>query len=94
MKNIIEPSQDVDYDDVFETIYNDAQKRGLSDEQVWEIWKAGIAAQPSTRTTSKPASFLTHLSCRLGFHVAENTVDICHCRCIYCGAEWEENPYI
>jgi len=43
MKNIIEPLQNVDYDDVFETIQNDAQTRGLSDEKVWEIWQAGLA---------------------------------------------------
>lgn len=49
MKNIIEPSQKVDYDDVFETIQNDAQKRGLSDDKVWEIWQAGIAAQQSVK---------------------------------------------
>lgn len=85
MKNIIEPLQNLDYDDVFESIQNDAQQRGLSDDQIWKIWKAGISTQVSKGT---------RLMCWLGFHVAENIVDICHCRCIHCGFEWEENPYL
>lgn len=38
----IEPQEDVDYDDVFESILNDAQSRGLSDDQVWEVWQTGL----------------------------------------------------
>lgn len=31
-------------DDVFETITNDAQKRGLTDQQVWDAWQDGVLA--------------------------------------------------
>lgn len=49
MKNIIEPSQNVDYDDVFESICNDAQRRHFEDDRVWKIWQAGLAAQHSVQ---------------------------------------------
>lgn len=83
----IEPQENLDYDDVFESISNDALQRKLSDEQVWKIWQAGIAS-----TQTRP--ILSRLLCWLGFHSCENTIDICHCRCVRCGAEWIENPYI
>lgn len=38
----IEPQEDVDYDDVFESIMNDAKKRGLSDDQAWNVWQTGL----------------------------------------------------
>ena len=41
----IEPQENVDYDNAFESIENDAHRRGLSDDQAWAIWQAGIAAR-------------------------------------------------
>jgi hypothetical protein len=41
----IEPQEDVDYDDVFESILTDAKRLGFSDEKVWDTWKIGIDVQ-------------------------------------------------
>jgi len=41
----IEPHENLDYDDPIESISNDAVKRGLSNDQIWAIWQAGLSAK-------------------------------------------------
>ena len=41
----IEPQEDVDYDDVFESIMTDAKRLSFSDEKVWDTWRIGVEIQ-------------------------------------------------
>lgn len=43
MKHIIELSENVSYDDVWETMINEAESLKLSQDEIWAVWQAGIA---------------------------------------------------